>query len=260
MGNGGTPDRRLLDAIARTDVEATEVLARWVATGREPSREEMSGLGVRGLLVDELSLAVLVKGCLAWRDVTTAVLEQEAAEVGAGAELTAEVSRMIARSCDASLVSMAGGFDGDRRRLEEKLAHLALYDSLTGLANRRLLSERLQQALRSAARYEEAVAVCHLDLDGFKAVNEVFGHRVGDQLLQALAHRLSEIARSSDMAARVGGDEFVVLRECLHGGAEDAAAVAERVLARVREPYLIDRHEVLVSASVGVALDRKSVV
>ncbi|HEX4670230.1 MAG TPA: EAL domain-containing protein [Solirubrobacterales bacterium] len=256
----GITDPSILEAIARTDVEATQVLGRWIATGRGATKEEMSRLGALGMLVDQLSLSHLVQGYLVWRDVAIALMEREAGVVAAGEDLILEIRRMVERSCDASLVRMAGKFDGERRRLQlklaaeqEKLAHLAQHDSLTGLANRRLLAERLEQVLESNRSGGIGVAVCFVDLDDFKAINDALGHEVGDRVLRKLASRLKAIVRPADTVARVGGDEFVVLCTHLEAGAGEAVALAERILASVRDPYLIDDHEILVSASIGVA-------
>jgi diguanylate cyclase (GGDEF)-like protein len=256
----GITDPGLLEAIARTDVEATQVLGRWIATGQGATKGEMSRLGALGMLVDQLSLSHLVEGYLGWRDVATALMEREAVAVGADGGLISEIRRMVERSCDASLVRMAGKFDGERRRLQlklaaeqEKLAHMAQHDALTGLANRRLLSERLEQALDSNRSGGFGVAVCFVDLDDFKAINDALGHEVGNRVLRKLASRLKATVRPADTIARVGGDEFVVLCTHLEGGAEEALALAERTLATVRDPYLIDDHEILVSASIGVA-------
>jgi diguanylate cyclase (GGDEF)-like protein len=250
----------VLEAIARTDVEATQVLGRWTATGQGATKEEMSRLGALGMLVDQLPLSYLVQGYLAWRDVAIALMEREAVSVGADEELVAEVRRMVERSCDASLVRMARKYDGERRRLQsklaveqEKLAHLAQHDSLTGLANRRLLAERLEQVLDSHRSEGTHVAVCFVDLDDFKEINDALGHEVGDRVLLRLAARLQTIVRPADTIARVGGDEFVILCTQLDRCAEEAFALAERILASVREPYLIDDQEILVSASIGVA-------
>jgi diguanylate cyclase (GGDEF)-like protein len=246
-------DEFLPKAIARTDVEATRVLGRWIATGEEASREEMDRLGELGMLADRLPLCDLVKAYLTWRDVISAVLEEEIARLGVGAELSNEIRQMIRRSCDASMVRMAREFDRQREGLRDQLEHMALHDPLTGLANRRLLADRLDDALRSAGRNGGSVAVCFIDLDGFKAVNDALGHDVGDLLLRVLAARLMATLGSSDTAARVGGDEFVIICEQLDG-AESAGHLAERILAGIEKPCLVEGHEVHVLASVGVAL------
>ncbi|MCW2989118.1 MAG: diguanylate cyclase/phosphodiesterase [Solirubrobacterales bacterium] len=246
-------DEDLLQAIARTDVEATKVLGRWIATGEQASREEMDRLGELGVLADRLPLCHLVKAYLAWRDVVRAVLDRKVQSLGIEAEPSAEIRQMIARSCDASLVRMARRFDGQREGLQEQLEQMALHDHLTGLANRRLLADRLDRALRTCRRSGDMVAVCFIDLDGFKAVNDALGHDAGDRLLRALADRLLAAAGGSDTAARVGGDEFVIL--CQQSDDEvPPGELARRILARIELPCTIDDHDVRVAASIGVAL------
>jgi diguanylate cyclase (GGDEF)-like protein len=245
-------DEDLLQAIARTDVEATRVLGRWIATGEQASHKEMDRLGELGVLADRLPLCHLVKAYLTWRDVTSAVLDQKVDGLGVGEGPSMEIRQMIARSCDASLVRMARRFDRQRESLQEQLEQMALHDHLTGLANRRLLTDRLDRALRACRRSNDLVAVCFIDLDGFKAVNDALGHDAGDRLLRALADRLLTVAGGADTAARVGGDEFVILCRQLDDAA--AAELARRILARIEAPCEIAGHDIRVAASIGVAL------
>ena len=132
----------------------------------------------------------------------------------------------------------------------DTMAHQALHDSLTGLPNRRLLLDRLQHALQRRA---SALAVIFLDLDRFKRVNDTLGHDAGDRLLVELAGRLRDCVRPPDTISRLGGDEFAVLLEDLDGG-RNVARVAERIGAAVRRPVLLDGGEVVVTASMGIAL------
>ena len=141
----------------------------------------------------------------------------------------------------------------ERRLAEERAAHLALHDPLTDLPNRRLLRDRLERALSRAAREGTAVAVLYLDLEGFKEVNDEFGHEAGDRLLVAVAGRLRGCLRGSDTAARLGGDEFVVVLEGVRGGGE-ALALAERIAQALQEPFSVGGAEAALSASMGVAL------
>jgi diguanylate cyclase (GGDEF)-like protein/PAS domain S-box-containing protein len=139
------------------------------------------------------------------------------------------------------------------RILSLKLAHMAQHDSLTGLPNRVLLSDRIKHAIAIAPRHLRQPGVLFLDLDGFKHVNDSLGHAIGDKLLQSVAKRLTVCVRNSDTVSRLGGDEFVVLlAEMAHP--EDAAIAANRMLEAVSEPHHIDQHELHISTSIGVSL------
>jgi len=140
-----------------------------------------------------------------------------------------------------------------RRLAEEQVRHLANHDALTGLPNRRLLEDRLEQAIVRAKRGRAQGAVLFIDLDHFKVINDSLGHRSGDLLLQAVAERLRGHLREIDTVARVGGDEFVLVLPDMH---EEAAATeaAQRVLASLGEPYLIDGHLLQVTPSIGISL------
>jgi diguanylate cyclase (GGDEF)-like protein len=138
----------------------------------------------------------------------------------------------------------------------EQLRHRALHDDLTGLPNRALIMDRIEQMLHRARRQGTAAAVLFIDLDSFKDVNDTYGHAAGDALLRAVALRLSATLRGSDTAGRIGGDEFVVLVEgaSLAGG---PATVAQRLLDVLSEPFALDQVPGLlldVRASVGVAV------
>jgi diguanylate cyclase (GGDEF)-like protein/PAS domain S-box-containing protein len=139
-----------------------------------------------------------------------------------------------------------------RIRLQDQLAELALHDQLTGLANRKLLEERLDQTLAGVIRNQRAVAILFLDLDGFKVVNDLCGHAVGDSVLQQVAERLRHVVRAGDTIGRYGGDEFVII--CDDTDADAAQAVADRIRATVREPLKGVPDSCPISASIGVAL------
>jgi diguanylate cyclase (GGDEF)-like protein len=141
----------------------------------------------------------------------------------------------------------------ERLRAQEQIAHQALHDVLTGLPNRVLFRDRLELALARAGRHGSVVAVLFLDLDRFKVVNDSLGHSVGDELLKDLSHRLEATLRAGDTLARFGGDEFVVLCEDLADGAE-SVRVAERVKQALLSPFILEREEYVVTASIGVAL------
>jgi diguanylate cyclase (GGDEF)-like protein/PAS domain S-box-containing protein len=143
----------------------------------------------------------------------------------------------------------------DRKQAEQRLQHDALHDALTGLPNRVLFLDRLDQAIRRAQRAHPAAAaaVLFLDLDRFKLVNDSLGHQVGDQLLIAVARRLESAVRPPDTVARLGGDEFTVLLDDVTD-VHEASVVAERVHATLRTPFDIDERELFIDASIGIAL------
>jgi diguanylate cyclase (GGDEF)-like protein/PAS domain S-box-containing protein len=140
-----------------------------------------------------------------------------------------------------------------RKLLEHDLRYRALHDDLTGMANRVLLRERVDHALTLRHPKGTVTAVLFLDLDDFKSVNDGLGHELGDEVLKAVAVRLSTLARAGDTAARLGGDEFAMLLENTHG-VEDAMIVARRMLAVLLEPIEVHDRKLSISASVGIAL------
>jgi diguanylate cyclase (GGDEF)-like protein/PAS domain S-box-containing protein len=140
-----------------------------------------------------------------------------------------------------------------QKQAEEKIQQMAYHDSLTGLPNRKLFSDRLAIALAQAQRNQRGVAVAMLDLDNFKNVNDTLGHDVGDLLLKAAAERLSAELRKGDTVARFGGDEFVLILPDLKG-MEDAIQVAQKIVESFRKPFLIDTHQLIVTTSIGIAV------
>jgi diguanylate cyclase (GGDEF)-like protein/PAS domain S-box-containing protein len=141
----------------------------------------------------------------------------------------------------------------ERRLYQVRIEHQANYDTLTGLANRSLLQDRLQQALLTAARSGRRIAVAFVDLDRFKFINDSLGHHVGDELLKAVAARLKACVRDCDTVARLGGDEFVLLING-HTGPEYVRQLMDKMLTSVAQPWIIEQGEFLVSCSIGVAL------
>jgi len=140
-----------------------------------------------------------------------------------------------------------------RKMAEERMQYLAFHDALTGLPNRSLLNDRLTMTLARARRHGQLAAVLFLDLDQFKLINDTMAHPAGDELLRGLADRLSNALRSEDTVARIGGDEFVFIIPDIDMAAA-AARTAERILASVRRPFEIQRRELYVTASMGVAI------
>ena len=138
------------------------------------------------------------------------------------------------------------------RELSQKLARLALHDNLTDVPNRALLNDRLAQAIERARRGGHSVALLYVDLDRFKHINDTLGHAVGDQILQSAARRLLDCVRSSDTVSRHGGDEFIVLlSEIAH--AQDAVICADKMIRALDAPHHIGRHELRLTASIGIA-------
>ncbi len=142
----------------------------------------------------------------------------------------------------------------ERKKSEEVIRSLAFYDSLTKLPNRRLLLDRLEQAIAQAKRKEESLALMFIDLDKFKPVNDLYGHETGDWLLQSVAQRMQCCLRESDTAARIGGDEFIVLLPEIHKKS-DAYIVAEKIRDAINQPFLMTNGEQLnISACIGIAI------
>ncbi|MDQ6974128.1 MAG: GGDEF domain-containing protein, partial [Mariprofundaceae bacterium] len=127
------------------------------------------------------------------------------------------------------------------------------YDDLTCLPNRRLFHERLTQAISRSERSQRKFAVCFLDLDGFKDVNDNYGHDAGDQLLYAVYRQIEQAIRKTDSVARIGGDEFAILLEALNDK-DDAIHILQKVLQYIQKPIMIASHRVNVSASMGIAM------
>ena len=139
----------------------------------------------------------------------------------------------------------------EQRQAEIKIEYMAHHDALTGLANRALLNQRLESALDRVTA-PEMLAVHHLDLDQFKAVNDTFGHAAGDKLLKIVAERLRALVRDSDTIARMGGDEFVIVQVPIAEAAE-ATLLAQRIIAAISEPFDLDGHRAVIGTSVGIA-------
>jgi diguanylate cyclase (GGDEF)-like protein/PAS domain S-box-containing protein len=160
------------------------------------------------------------------------------------------------RGVDGQATRIAGSMSDitDRRRAEEQLQHDALHDALTGLPNRALFIDRVEQTLQRSRRDPTiGAAVLFVDVDRFKLVNDSLSHAVGDHLLIAVAHRIAGVLRPGDTVARLGGDEFVILLDGVTT-VSGARIVADRLMAALRNSFSVDRHELVVTASVGMAL------
>ena len=141
----------------------------------------------------------------------------------------------------------------ERKQMEEKILQMAYHDSLTGLPNRKLFSDRLDIALAQAQRNQKKVGIAMLDLDYFKGVNDALGHDVGDLVLKATAERLSAPLRKGDTIARFGGDEFLLILPDLKG-IEDVIPVAQKIVESFRQPFPVDTHHLVLTTSIGIAV------
>ena len=180
-------------------------------------------------------------------------------------EVIAKDGRRVALDLNARVIVQHGEPVGwqciardvtERKRFTEELRHQAFHDALTGLANRSLFADRVEHALSRRCDVDESAAVLFVDVDDLKTVNDSLGHQVGDLLLVALARRLSDSVRPADTCARLGGDEFAVLLEAV--SVEGACATACRILAALQSPLSIGRHELVASASIGIAFAEES--
>ncbi len=172
-------------------------------------------------------------------------LDREVIKAGAADYLTKNqlTSRLLERAIRYAL---------DRKQTELKLARLAHYDALSGVPNRVLFKDRLERAIQRAERGHQSVALLFLDFDGFKAVNDTYGHDAGDRLIELIAERLSACMRKTDSVARLGGDEFTVVLEDVKSRA-DIVYVAKKIIRTVAKPFPIMGHQIVAGCSIGIA-------
>jgi len=140
-----------------------------------------------------------------------------------------------------------------QKETEKQIRHLAYYDNLTGLASRTYYHERIESLIKTAGRRNEQFAFLFLDLDDFKEINDHFGHHIGDQFLNAIAHRLKFIAREIDFIARLGGDEFCIIIDNIIDD-NDVIELASRCLQKINQPLLLDQHQIIPRVSIGIAI------
>jgi diguanylate cyclase (GGDEF)-like protein len=254
------------DRFTRVGTVSTLAVARWMAgEGPEVAREVgQESWQIFAQLASQRAapLNEVTKRCLRWCDSAAAVLRSCATELDLSPEVTAQGLAMLQRSLNVTLVRMCESFESERQRAEEELAHrqrelafLATHDSLTGLPNRTLILDRVEQLMKRARRSQNPIAALFVDLDNFKAINDSFGHGVGDELLRAVAARLTAVVRESDAVGRLGGDEFVVITGelSLQSG---PALLAERLLEALSQPFKLSgagETPLKVTASIGIA-------
>jgi diguanylate cyclase (GGDEF)-like protein len=246
---------------------ATTAFAQWVGGSSEEIARE-AGRGswrIMGQLAAtrEAPLDELLKRQLQWRDSVVDILREQAVAIACSDDALETTLAMVQRSLDVTLVRVGGSFETERQRTHDELARrerdltfLANHDALTGLPNRALLLDRLEQLLGRAARTDRAVAVVFLDIDNFKSINDSLGHACGDELLCAVAGRLAGVVRDGDTLGRLGGDEFVILAGDLE---PDVAPehIARRLLDALAAPFVLSGRADLpltVSASLGIAM------
>ncbi len=264
-------DAVVQDSFERISRNSTIAVARWIAgegmevaieAGRE-TWEIFGELAVhRAATLDEVTWR-----CFWWRNVMAEVIKESAIELDVSPEALSEGLSILQLSLEFSLLRMCECFESERhrtdeelRRREEELSFLATHDALTGLPNRTLILDRVEQILARARRNQTPVAALFIDLDNFKDINDTLGHSVGDELLQAVAARLEGVIRDSDALGRLGGDEFVVISEelSLAAGPE---LIAERLLEALEQPFKLGadrRSRVNVRASVGIAIGERT--
>ncbi|MGO9911913.1 MAG: putative bifunctional diguanylate cyclase/phosphodiesterase [Acidimicrobiales bacterium] len=202
---------------------------------------------------DDVQQAIAVWNDTAYRtDASTAVAWRLRHQDGSWRDVEVVANNLLG-DADVEGIVLTIRDVSDRKRLEEELKHQAFHDSLCGLANRALFGDRLEQALARAARSQRPLAVLFIDLDDFKIINDTLGHSAGDELLVAVAQRLTEALRAGDTAARFGGDEFAVLLEDVRD-LEEARFVAERIISSLRPTVTVGDQQVNVQASLGIAL------
>jgi diguanylate cyclase (GGDEF)-like protein len=237
-------------------------VSQFIATGHAPSEESrrrMSNVG-RAAANATVEFSEVTKIHLNWRDSVLGVLREEARRLEFSPETLHEANERVHSHFDWSLFVMAERFDLRRKELQSqlaeeqgRLAHQALHDPLTGLPNRVFFLERLAQAVDAATRRSIRSAVLFVDIDRFKAINDVAGHAAGDQLIVGVGNRLRDMLRPGDTVARLGGDEFVILCENLLDAQSEAIGIAERICSVMVKPFSTPNSELFTSASIGIA-------
>lgn len=179
-------------------------------------------------------------------DEIEAHVDEEAIRAGAA-------DYLIKDQIDAPLLERTLRYAIERKSMEQHLAHLAHYDSLTNIPNRILFRDRLEHAILLAERDKTNFSLMFIDLNGFKQVNDNFGHDAGDEIIKICAQRLSQCLRRSDLVARMGGDEFTLLMQNTDNN-RDVALIAEKVIASISQPALVKGFELVVGCSIGIAI------
>lgn len=231
----------------------------WFVVARVPSSEAFATVArtkdflIQGALLTLLAFAVLTPIGLyfVFRHLSHAAAHADRMTLG---ELPLEPMPVFRNDEVGHLIAAFNRLLAKLNSNQAELAHMAHHDILTGLPNRALLSDRLQQALAQARRKETTIGLLFMDLDGFKHINDTLGHEAGDEVLRQVAHRFAKIVREADTLARVGGDEFVLLLSELGDHPEGAEIVANKCIEALKEPFSISGKNCTVGISIGVAL------
>ncbi|MDX6595292.1 MAG: hypothetical protein QOI72_674 [Solirubrobacterales bacterium] len=269
--SGLTLDRVVAESFEEVGAVSTVAVARWMAgEGEAVARgvgQESWRIFAQLASQREAPLNEVTKRCLRWRDCAAEVVRESASELELDDAILEQALRMLQRSLDVTLVRMCESFEEERQRAHEELTSrqqelvfLATHDSLTGLPNRTLILDRIEQTLTRARLKQEPVAALFIDLDNFKSINDSLGHGLGDELLCAVASRLDGVIRETDVLGRLGGDEFVVVADGLSLAA-GPELIAERLLAAFQEPFTLDGDDdaqIFVRASIGIASGDRS--
>jgi diguanylate cyclase (GGDEF)-like protein len=259
-------DAPVEERFARVGTVSTIAVARWMSgEGAEVAREVgQEAWQIFGQLASQRAapLNEVTKRCLRWCDAAREIVRECAHTLELEPAVLEEALAMLQRSLNVTLVRMCESFESDRQSADEELEHrqrelafLATHDALTGLPNRTLILDRVEQLMMRARREKTPLAALFIDLDNFKAINDSLGHAAGDELLQAVASRLSAVVRESDAVGRLGGDEFVVIASEL-SFAVGPELIAERLLEALDQPFKLagrDPGWVKVTASIGIA-------
>jgi diguanylate cyclase (GGDEF)-like protein len=268
---GHARDQATVRSYERINKSSTLAIARWLsgagpAAAREAGRETWRLYGELAAR-RTVSLHELAERHLCWRDSVVEVIRDAAAALRVADETLSEALNAVQIGVELSFVGMCKSFDRERLRTDaelaasrEELAYRAAHDELTGLPNRTLIVDRIDQMLARSARSGAPVAAMSIDIDSFKTVNDTLGHLVADELLRAVASRLDDVLRGSDTLGRLGGNEFIAICE---GPSLDAGAelIAERLLEALKSPFSLPASAHLpltLTASIGIATGKRS--
>lgn len=240
--------QRVFNALTAVDKKVTAWSAQNITTVQRAARRISAVLwGLAGVALGFVVLVYLMID----RSVLQPVAQIANSLVSEDAESTYRLQAGGSREIDQLVIA----FNTMRKQIRQRqlaLEHQAMHDALTGLPNRMLMQDRLQQAIRIMSRNDQSMALLLLDLDRFKEVNDALGHQVGDQLLQRVGRRLEELLRTSDTVARLGGDEFAIVAP--NTASEQALRFADKIASVINEVFPVGNRNLYVGVSIGVAV------